>query len=41
MVSRNGLLVDQLIHKEMKLIVANDDVYFVFVDYIYKVLEVP
>ncbi|EUB64252.1 TBC1 domain-containing protein [Echinococcus granulosus] len=37
-VSQNGLLVDHLIHKEMKLIVSNDDAYFVFVDYIYKVL---
>ncbi|KAH9283064.1 TBC1 domain family member 19 [Echinococcus granulosus] len=35
-VSQNGLLVDHLIHKEMKLIVSNDDAYFVFVDYIYK-----
>ncbi|KAM7538315.1 hypothetical protein Aperf_G00000069272 [Anoplocephala perfoliata] len=37
-VSQNGLLVDHLIHREMKMIVSNDDVYFVFVDYIYKIL---
>ncbi|VDK33326.1 unnamed protein product [Taenia asiatica] len=37
-VSQSGLLVDHLVYKEMKLIVSNDDMYFVFVDYIYKVL---
>lgn len=38
-VSKSGLLVDHLIHREMKLIASNDDMYFVFVDYIYKLSE--
>uniref|UniRef100_A0A0V0J5L0 TBC1 domain family member 19 n=1 Tax=Schistocephalus solidus TaxID=70667 RepID=A0A0V0J5L0_SCHSO len=37
-VAETDLVVDQLIHKEMQLIVGNDEMYFVFCDYIYKVL---
>ncbi|VDM16497.1 unnamed protein product [Hydatigera taeniaeformis] len=37
-VSQCSLLMDNLIHKEIKTVVSNDDMYFVFVDYIYKIL---
>ncbi|KAL7065410.1 hypothetical protein AAHC03_05185 [Spirometra sp. Aus1] len=37
-VAETDLVVDQLVHKEMQLIVGNDEMYFVFCDYIYKVL---
>lgn len=36
-VAQTSLIVDQLIHKEMQLIVGDDDMYFIFKDYIYKV----
>ncbi|XP_051756935.1 TBC1 domain family member 19 isoform X2 [Ctenopharyngodon idella] len=37
-VIHHGLLVDNLIYKDVKLTASNDDYYFVFEDYLYQVL---